>query len=146
MALAGTRNCSRSRARRALSWSSRSRASGTSAILALPPDPAAEQARNDAAAAERERQEQARVTLAEARRQADAADAQRQAREAVADPTAALEQAMQDLRVAMAATDAAERARAEDAERQEQLIRWHEQDRADELDRGLDAGPSLGRD
>ena len=39
---------------------------------------------------------------------------------------------------------AAQRARDEDAERQEQLTRWHEQDRADELDRGLDDGPSLG--
>jgi hypothetical protein len=107
-------------------------------------DPAVEQARAAAAAAERERQEQARVTLAEARRQAEAANAQQQAREAAAATTAALEQAMQDLRAAMAAAEAAERARVEDAERQEQLIRWHEQDRADELDRGLDDGPGLG--
>jgi hypothetical protein len=110
------------------------------------PDPAAEQARADAAAAERERQEQVWVTLAEARRQAEAADAQRQAREAAPSPTSELEQAMRDLRAAMAAAEVAERARAEDAERQEQLIRWHEQDRADELDRGLDNGPSLGMD
>ena len=116
-------------------------------LLRMPDaDPVATQARDAAAAAERDRQEQARVTLAEARRQAEAADAQRQAREAAADPTAALEQAMQDLRAAVAAMDAAERTRAEDAERQEQLIRWHEQDRAAELDRGLDDGPSLGRD
>jgi hypothetical protein len=110
------------------------------------PDLSAEQAREDAAAAERERQEQARVTLAEARRQAEAADAQRQAREAAAATTAALEQATQDLRAAMAAiaAEVAERARAEDVERQEQLIRWHEQDRASELDRGLGDGPSLG--
>ena len=46
--------------------------------------------------------------------------------------------------MAALAADTAQRAQDEDAERQEQLTRWHEQDRADELDQGLDNGPSLG--
>ena len=119
---------------------------GAQPLRAPEPDLSAEQAREDAADAERARQEQARVTLAEVRRQAEAADAQREAREAAAAASAALEQTMQDLRAAMAAlaADTAQRAQDEDAERQEQLTRWHEQDRADELDRGLDDGPSLG--
>ena len=119
---------------------------GAQPLRAPEPDLSAEQAREDAADAERARQEQARVTLAEVRRQAEAADAQREAREAAAAASAALEQTMQDLRAAMAAlaADTAQRAQDEDAERQEQLTRWHEQDRADELDHGLDDGPSLG--
>jgi conjugative relaxase-like TrwC/TraI family protein len=108
------------------------------------PDPAVEQARSDAAAAERERQEQARITLAEARRQAEAADAQRQAREAAATADAALERARQNVQAAQEAL--AEQARREEDERREQLIRWHEQDRAAELDQGRDDGPSLSRD
>ena len=119
---------------------------GAQPLRAPEPDLSAEQAREDAADAERARQEQARVTLAEVRRQAEAADAQREAREAAAAASAALEQTMQDLRAAMAAlaADTAQRAQDEDAERQEQLTRWHEHDRADELDQGLDNGPSLG--
>lgn len=107
------------------------------------PEPAVEQARSDAAAAERERQEQARVTLAEARRQAEAADAQRQAREAAAATEAALERARQSVQAAQAAV--AEQARREEEERREQLSRWHEQDRAAELGQGRDDGPSLSR-
>ena len=96
---------------------------GAQPLRAPEPDLSAEQAREDAADAERARQEQARATLAEARRQAEAADAQREAREAAAAASAALEQTMQDLRAAMAAlaADTAQRARDEDAERQEQL-------------------------
>jgi conjugative relaxase-like TrwC/TraI family protein len=108
------------------------------------PDPAVEQARSDAAAAERERQEQARVTLAEARRQAEAADAQRQAREAAAATEAALERARQNVQAAQESL--AEQTRREEDERREQLIRWHEQDRAAELDQGLDDGPSFSRE
>lgn len=117
----------------------------------LEPDPAIERARSDAAAVERERQEQARITLAEARQQAEAVDAQRQAREATAATAAAMEQARQNVQAALAAAGA-EQARREDAERQEQLIRWHEHDRAAELDcaaeldRGIDDGPSPGLD
>lgn len=107
-------------------------------------DPSAEPARDDVdAAVERERQEQARVTLAEARRQAEAADAQREAREAAERAAAAVEKATQDLRAAMASAAADARARAEE-ERREQLNRWHEQDRAADLDQGLDHGPGLG--
>jgi|GEM_PF-1996084 len=110
-------------------------------------DPAAEQARIDAAAAERGRQEQARVTLTKARRAAEAADAQREAREAAAATTAALERARESTQTALAALHAteAERAGGEEAERREQLNRWHEQDRAAEMDQGIDHdGPSLG--
>ena len=103
------------------------------------------QTRDAAAAAERDRQEQARVTLAEARRQAEAADTQRQARETAAATTAALERAHESLQAALAALEA-ERIRSDDAERQEQLARWHDQDRAAELDHGYDDGPSLDRD
>jgi len=71
-------------------------------------DPAAEQARIDAAAAERGRQEQARVTLAEARRAAEAADTQREARESVAATTAALERARESIHTALAALHATE--------------------------------------
>jgi|GEM_PF-3093570 len=92
-------------------------------------DPAAEPVRADAAAAARERLEQTRAAMAEARRQAEAADAQRHSRETATVTAAAVEQA-----------------RREDAERQEQLSRWHEQDRDAELEQGIDDGPSLGRD
>lgn len=94
-------------------------------------------------AVERERQEQARITLAEARRQAEAADAQRQAREAAAATETALEQARQNVQAAQAAV--AEQARQEEDARREQLIRWHEQDRAADLGHGMDDGPSLSR-
>jgi hypothetical protein len=49
------------------------------------------------------------------------------------------------VQAAVAAAEA-ERVRREDAERQEQLARWHEQDRGAELDHGVDDGPSLGLD
>ena len=66
-----------------------------------------------------------------------------QAREAAAVPEASLERLRQNVQAAVAA---AEQARREDAERREQLSRWHEQERGRELDQGIDDGPSLGRD
>lgn len=90
-------------------------------------DPAEQQA-----AAEREQQEQrTRATLAEARQAAEAAEQQRLTRDAVAEARAAV--------AALMAAEA-ERERRDEAERQEQLIRWHEQDRAAEQERGLDDG------
>jgi len=39
----------------------------------------------------------------------------------------------------------AEQARQDEDARREQLIRWHEQDRAADLGHGMDDGPSLSR-
>ena len=115
-----------------------------------------ERDREAAASAERERQEQARVTLAEARRQAEAADAQRQAREA--EPTARKQRwsastsasrppGTRSRRFGAADIQAeSDRLQRDEAERQEQLNRWYDQDRAAEIDHGYDDGPSLGRD
>jgi len=83
-------------------------------------------------AAEREQQEErTRASLAEARRAAEAAEQQRLTRDAVAEARAAV--------AALMAAEA-ERERRDEAERQEQLIRWHEQDRAAEQERGVDDG------
>ena len=123
------------------------------------PDPGYEQLderdRETAASAERERQEQARVTLAEARRQAEAADAQRQAGQAEPSTQAAMERLDERIRAAREAVAAlraadiqaeSDRMQRDEAERQEQLNRWYDQDRAAEIDHGYDDGPSLGRD
>ena len=119
------------------------------------PDMGGERDREAAASAERERQEQARITLAEARRQAEAADVQRQAREAEHTARAAMERldaSIQAARNAVAALRAADvqaeadRMERGEAERREQLNRWYDQDRAAEIDHGYDDGPSLGRD
>jgi 5,10-methylene-tetrahydrofolate dehydrogenase/methenyl tetrahydrofolate cyclohydrolase len=106
------------------------------------PDRAAEQAREAAAAAERERQERTRTVLAEARRFAEAP----RGAHAQIEAGAAVEQASEKAREAIAAAEA-ERARQDDAQRREQLIRWHEQDRAAQVDQGrdqgMDEGPSI---
>ena len=59
-------------------------------------------------------------------------------------PEYALERARQNIQAAQEAL--AEQARYEEDERRDQLTRWHEQDRAAELDQGRDDGPSLSRD
>ncbi len=84
--------------------------------------------------------ERAQTTLAEARRQAEAAEfvAGRLTRDAVAEARAAVQ--------ALVAAEAERQLRDED-ERREQLNRWHEQDRAAEQQRGVDDswddGPSI---
>lgn len=113
---------------------------GAEPLRTREPDTAIERERADAAAAERERQEQVQVTLAEARRQAEAATAQREAREAAEATTTALERAREAVQAAVASAQA-ELEQAEEAERREQLSRWHQQDVAAEREQD---GPSLG--
>jgi hypothetical protein len=108
---------------------------------------AALRAEADTAAVEREQQEErTRATLAEVPRAAEAAEQQRFTREAVAEARAAIRACfLVDRDAAGAERERRDEAERQEqlirwAERQEQLIRWAEQDRTAERDRGADEG------